>query len=507
MATILYVDDEPSVGLILEDTLERAGHVAVGARNVPEALQVLQRGDIDLIISDYRMPGLSGLEFLSLLQREGYDVPLIMLTGYASIEHAVASIKAGAVDYITKPVRPQQLELAVEQALELVRLRRENEALRREVMEFRNERQIIGDSQVMRRLMQTITMAAPTRATVLLQGESGTGKELIARALHDQSDRRDRPFIQLNCAALPEGLIESALFGHEKGAFTGAIKRVEGAFERAHRGTLLLDEVSEMRLDLQAKLLRVLQEQEFERVGGTSPIRVDVRIIATTNRNLKVEAAQGTFRQDLFFRLSTIPVVIPPLRERPEDVPVLAFRFAMKTAQEIRKEIKGITPDALQLLQSYPWPGNVRELQHAVERAVILTPDAMIGPGAFDAVRWGLDSSVSITVPGRAHTPASGTAGVGVGGAPYMGAMLGLTPPATTAAPTATGDGVYLDTLDVNEAERVLIQRALQSANGNRTRAAELLGMSVRTLRNKLNGPGRAGADAGGDAGDDDGDE
>ena len=314
MATILYVDDEPSVGLILEDTLEQAGHTPVGARNVPEALQVLARGDVDLVISDYRMPGLSGLEFLSLLRREGYDVPLIMLTGYASIEHAVASIKAGAVDYITKPVRPQQLELAVEQALELVRLRRENDALRREVMEFRNERQIIGDSQVMRRLMQTVAMAAPTRATVLLQGESGTGKELLARALHDQSDRRDKPFIQLNCAALPEGLIESALFGHEKGAFTGALKRVEGAFERAHRGTLLLDEVSEMRLDLQAKLLRVLQEQEFERVGGSSPIRVDVRIIATTNRKLQADAANGTFRQDLYYRLSTIPILIAPLQ-------------------------------------------------------------------------------------------------------------------------------------------------------------------------------------------------
>src|SRR4051812_1282633 len=317
MASILYVDDEPAVGLILEDTLKRAGHSPLGARNVPEALQVLARGGVDLIISDYRMPGLTGLEFLSLIQREGYDIPLIMLTGYASIEHAVASIKAGAIDYITKPVRPQQLELAVNQALEFVRLRRENEALRQEVMEFRNERQIVGDSTAIRRIQQTVAMAAPTRATVLLQGESGTGKELFARAVHDQSDRRDKPFIKLNCAALPEGLIESALFGHEKGAFTGAIKRVEGAFERAHRGTLLLDEVSEMRLDLQAKLLRVLQEREFERVGGSATIRVDVRVIATTNRNLANDAAEGHFRQDLYFRLSVIPISIPPLRERP----------------------------------------------------------------------------------------------------------------------------------------------------------------------------------------------
>src|SRR5262249_50485125 len=245
--------------------------------------------------------GMTGLEFLELLQQEGFDIPLIMVTGYASIEHAVHAIKAGAADYITKPVRPEQLEHAVAKALHLARLRRENEALRREVLEFRNERQLIGESPVMRRLLQTIATAAPTRATVLLQGESGTGKELVARAIHDQSDRSERPFIKLNCAALPEGLVESALFGHEKGAFTGAIKRVAGAFERAHGGTLLLDEISEMRLDLQAKLLRVLQEQEFERVGGTSPIHVDVRIVATTNRDLAAYSAAGQFRPDLYY--------------------------------------------------------------------------------------------------------------------------------------------------------------------------------------------------------------
>jgi DNA-binding NtrC family response regulator len=217
MATILCVDDEPAVGLILADALERAGHQAVGARNVPEALQVLARGDVDLIISDYLMPGLTGLEFLALIQREGHDVPLIMLTGQATIEHAVASIKAGAVDYITKPLRPEQLVLAVEQALELRRLRRENEALRHEVMTFRSERQIVGDSAAVRRVLQTVAMAAPTRATVLLQGESGTGKELFARAIHDRSDRRDRPFVKVDCAALPEGLVESALFGRERG--------------------------------------------------------------------------------------------------------------------------------------------------------------------------------------------------------------------------------------------------------------------------------------------------
>src|SRR5256714_10343914 len=332
MATILYVDDDPTIGLLLEDTLLRAGHRAIGARSVPQALQTLAHGEIELIISDFKMPGMTGLEFLVLLREEGYDIPLIMVTGYASIEHAVQAIKAGAADYITKPVRPEQLEHAVAKALHLARLRRENDALRLEVMQLRNERQIIGESPVMHRLLQTVATAAPTRATVLLLGESGTGKELVARAIHDQSDRSEAAFIKLNCAALPEGLVESALFGHEKGAFTGAIKRVAGAFERAHGGTLLLDEISEMRLDLQAKLLRVLQEQEFERVGGTSPISVDVRIIATTNRDLAAEAEAGRFRRDLYFRLTRIPIEIPPLRDRWEVIPLLAYSFAAKAA-------------------------------------------------------------------------------------------------------------------------------------------------------------------------------
>jgi DNA-binding NtrC family response regulator len=478
MATILYVDDEPAVGLIVEDTLVRAGHEAVGARSVPEALQVLERTPIDLIISDYRMPGITGLEFLTMLQREGYDIPLIMLTGYASIEHAVASIKAGAIDYITKPVRPQQLELAVDQALEFVRLRRENDLLRQEVMEFRNERSIVGDSAVVRRIQQTVSMAAPTRATVLLQGESGTGKELFARAVHDQSDRSDKPFIKLNCAALPEGLIESALFGHEKGAFTGAIKRVEGAFERAHRGTLLLDEISEMRLDLQAKLLRVLQEQEFERVGGSGPIKVDVRIIATTNRDLAAESAAGTFRQDLYYRLSVIPILIPPLRERPEDIPLLAYRFAMRTAAENGKELRGIAPEAIEMLQQYPWPGNVRELQHVIERAVILNADPVLQPHALDGDRFGLT-----------HTIGSGTSNVR--------ALLASVAASSNGAPALDPNAIILTSLNVAEAERVLIQRALIASEQNRTRAAELLGISVRTLRNKLNGPGK---DAAGEA-------
>ena len=461
--SILYVDDEPAVSMIVEHTLRDAGHETVGARNVPEALQVLARGGVELIISDYKMPGLSGLEFLELLTSEGFDIPLIMLTGYASIEHAVASIKAGAVDYITKPVRPEQLTLAVEQALELVRLRKENATLRREMSVVRNERQILGDSAAMRHTLQSVATAAPTRATVLLLGESGTGKELFARAIHDMSDRHDKPFIKLNCAALPEGLIESALFGHEKGAFTGAIKRVEGAFERANRGTLLLDEISEMRLDLQAKLLRVLQEQEFERVGGTSSIRVDVRVIATSNRDLAADAAAGRFRQDLYFRLSVIPLRIPALRERLEDVPMLAYRFAMRAARDVGKEITTIEPEAIQLLQRYPWPGNVRELEHAVERAVILSAGPVLGVRSFEGQRLGPVANVP-------------------GGPP------GQTAPEST---DSREGGIVLHTLNVGEAEAVLIQHALAASGNNRTKAAELLGISVRTLRNKLNGPTR----------------
>ncbi len=472
MASILYVDDEPSIGVVLDDILTQAGHKAIGASTVVQALQVLSRETIDLVISDYRMPGLNGLEFLQLLQQEGYDVPVIIITGYASIEHAVVAIKAGAIDYVTKPIRAQQLELAVEQALEFVRLKRENDKLHRELMQVRHEREIIGESASVRRILQTIATVAPTRATVLLQGESGTGKELIARAIHDESDRRGKPFIKLNCAALPDGLIESALFGHEKGAFTGAVKRVVGAFERADGGSLLLDEISEMKLELQSKLLRVLQEQEFERVGGNSAIRVDVRVIATTNRDLAMCTAAGEFREDLYYRLAVVPIVIPPLRERPEDIPPLAYRFALATASEIGKELRAIAPETLQMLQAYPWPGNVRELQHAVERAVILSNDAVLTPHVFDAQRLGINSPLAQQAL-RRTTPTGVAISVHGGGAAVL-------PP----------NAVVLTSFNVNEAERVLIERALQATGNNRTRTAELLGISVRTLRNKLNGPG-----------------
>ena len=454
MSVVLCVDDDEAVLGLLQKTLERLGHTALAVPSVPAALETLATAQIDLVLSDFSMPGATGLDLLEAMKQSGTDTPLIMLTGYGSIEHAVTAIKSGAIDYIAKPFRPQQLELAVTAGLEVARMRREISALKREVTSLRGARKLLGDSAAMRRAMETAATAAPTRATVLLQGESGTGKELFARAIHEWSDRAQRAFVQVNCAALPEGLIESALFGHEKGAFTGAVKRVEGAFERAHGGTLLLDEISEMRLDLQAKLLRGLQEQEFERVGGTSPVNVDVRVIATTNRDLAAYAADGKFRQDLYYRLSVIPIHIPSLRERSDDIPLLALHFAQRTAEQSKRDFRGFTPDAIAWLQSREWAGNVRELQHTVERAVILSRDAEISSSAFDPARFSLAANASA--------------------------------PASRRGAAKDGD-IVLSSLRLEDAEHVLIAKAMDAAKGNRTQAAKLLGVSIRWLRGKLN--------------------
>ncbi len=491
MATILIVDDESAPLRIMEEAVREAGHRPVTVRSVEAALTVLERGGIDLIVSDYRMPGTTGLEFLGLLEEEGHKVGLIMVTGYASIEHAVSAIKAGAVDYITKPVRAAQLELAIDQALEVLRLQSENARLRQEVTELRSGREIVGASEALTRILDTIRTVAPARASVLLEGESGTGKELLARAVHNLSDRADGPFVSINCAALPETLVESALFGHEKGAFTGAVKLVKGAFERAHRGTLLLDEISEMRPDLQAKLLRVLQEQEFERVGGSVPIRVDVRVVATTNRDLPVEIREGRFREDLYYRLSVVPIRVPPLRERKEDIPALTAHFARRAASEMGKPLKGVAPEAIDLLHAHEWPGNVRELSHAVERAVILARGEVLGVEAFDAARFGL--SLPQGIPGAGPGPGGGGLatgpGKGVGGATEGASPGGGSEGAEDGGGVVTlpEGAVVLETLNLSEAEAALIERALEVTEGNRTRAADLLGINVRTLRGKLN--------------------
>ena len=502
MATILCVDDTRADLELMVAALEEAGHQVLRAEHVPGALEVLETEKPDLIVSDYRLPKVSGLEFLGILQRRGLSIPLIMSTAYATVEDAVSSLKAGAVDYVTKPIRTEQLRFAVDQALELTSLRRENAALRGEISQIKVKRQILGDSDALREVMDTITTVAPTRATVLIQGESGTGKELIARAIHDLSDRERGPFVALNCAAIPETLIESSLFGHEKGAFTGAIGRVSGAFERANGGTLFLDEISEMQIDLQAKLLRALQEQEFERVGGSAPVRVDVRVVATTNRDLAEHVLRGKFREDLFFRLAVVPVSVPPLRTRSDDVVVLANAFARRSAEENGKPIQGISAEAAAMLRSYHWPGNVRELEHAVERAVIMTHAEVLQPGDFALAGMSLGPrpTRSNTTPwGTGHNGAGGST-VGTsrslnGGNPFQRAPQNGSDDMAfdfTGGVPEDGDDdgpcLVLRTLDVREAEESLIQEALRMTGGNRTRASELLGINPRTLRNKLNG-------------------
>jgi len=464
MAIILCVDDESSVGVVLEHTLSKIGHRPLLVSNVDDALKAVARGSVDLIIADYFMPRLNGIDLLKLLEKEGYRVPVIIMTGYSSIENAVMSIKSGAIDYLVKPLRAETLEIAVNQALEVIRLRQENESFRTEIRKLRSTRAMVGESDAFRRVMEMIAAVAPTRATVLLQGESGTGKELFARTIHDLSPRADAPFVTINCAAMPEGLVESALFGHEKGAFTGATVRTAGAFERAHGGTLLLDEITEMRLDLQAKLLRVIEEQEFERVGGTQPIKVDVRLVATTNRDLKMEVDTGRFRGDLYFRLNVMPIHTPALRDRVEDIPRLVHHFLQRAAESLGTSVAAVAPETAQLLQRYSWPGNIRELSNAIERAVILSRNGVLLPSHFIG-------HLHLSDTGETARPAERRA-----------------EPLASSAPNRVAP-LETSAFDLDEIERRAIDRAVAATGGNRTRAAKLLGISERTLRNKLNAP------------------
>ncbi len=469
MATILYIDDEPSVGLILEDTLTRSGHRMIAAKSEGEALQLLTREHVDLIISDARMPGLSGAEFGALLAREGFDLPLIMLTS----DDDEDSITTGVVHCLPKPVRRGQLELAVRRALEHVALRNEVDTLRREVNQARAADRIIGSAPAMRRILQMVSMVGPTRSAVLLQGESGTGKKLLARAMHDSRAQHNAPFVCVSIAALPENLIESALFGYERGAFSGAMRRTEGAVEQAAGGTLVLDEVETLPPEFQAKLLRALDAGEFARLGGTHAVRIDARIMATASRRLTEEVAAGRFRQDLYRKLSAVVIDVPPLRERQDDIPALAQHFARQAALEVEKPAPGISSESLVILRDYTWPGNVRELRHTMERAVILSHDPVLQPHLFDQERGMHVASLVHQVVQRAMPYAKPALNVG---------LQAMSVPAT---------GIMLTTLNVEEAERALIKRALEVTGGNRTRTAELLGISVRTLRNKLNGPQR----------------
>lgn len=378
MESILIVDDEKNYLLILEDLLSEEGYQVFTAETAEKGLETLEALDLDVVITDMKMPGMDGMAFLERVHLYHPELPVIMMTAYGSVEKAVEAMRKGAYDYILKPFKNEELKLTIRKAIDHCQLIRRNRFLSQELRERHQFSSIIGKNAAMQRIYQLIEKVAPTKATVLITGESGTGKELIARAVHYNSQRHERPFISVNCGALPETLLESELFGHERGAFTGAISLRKGRFELAHEGTLFLDEVSEMPPPLQVKLLRVLQEMEFERVGGTHTIRVDVRVVAASNRHLKEEVATGRFRSDLFYRLNVVHVHLPPLRERVDDIPLLVTHFLGKYRKEGEKASMGIETEALRCLMEYSWPGNVRELENVIERSVILSSGEQI---------------------------------------------------------------------------------------------------------------------------------
>ncbi|HDI78059.1 MAG TPA: sigma-54-dependent Fis family transcriptional regulator, partial [Desulfobacteraceae bacterium] len=378
MNTILVVDDEKNYLVVLETLLRSEGYEVITADNAKDALEIVLESDVDLVLTDMKMPGISGMELLETIKRRKPDIPVIMMTAYGTIEMAVEAMKKNAYDYITKPFKNEELKRTIRKAIENYTLLKENRRLSRELRERYRFANIIGKSKPMLEIFSTIEKIASSRASVLITGESGTGKELIAKAIHYSGSRKDGPFISVNCGALTETLLESELFGHERGAFTGAIAMKKGRFELADKGTLFLDEIGDMPASLQVKLLRVLQEMEFERVGGTRTIKVDVRIISASNKTMKEEVEEGRFREDLFYRLNVIHIHIPPLRERVEDIKLLVNYFIDKYSKEEGKEGLKISADAWKALYGYHWPGNVRELENVIERAVVLNSDGII---------------------------------------------------------------------------------------------------------------------------------
>jgi DNA-binding NtrC family response regulator len=448
-ARILVIDDESLMREYVQEALSRAGYDVDAAANGKEGVEALRLKSFDVVVTDLKMAPMDGIEVLRRVADESPDTCCIVMTAYGTIETAVDALKAGADDYILKPFAPDELEVAVSRALERRQLAQENRYLRAEINQRYDFGSMVGESPAIRQVYEQIKKVANSRATVLIRGESGTGKELVARAIHFSGVRRDRPFIKVNCAALSAGLLESELFGHEKGSFTGAHERKIGRFELADTGTLLLDEVSEISIELQPKLLRALQEREFERVGGTRTIQVDTRIIGTSNRNLEDAVQRNVFREDLFFRLNVIPIVLPPLRERREDILALADHFLKRYATENGLEVTGFTPQAREAFMDYSWPGNIRELSNAIERAVVMSSGPVLGAEHF--------------------------------------ALTGNRPKATNGNSVSVPLGTT-----VADMERELIMRTLEYSSQNRTQAAKVLDISVRTLRNKLKEYGAA---------------
>ncbi len=443
MSHIGVVDDKEILRTSVSAALTREDHVVTTFADPFEALGHIKRGCFDLVLTDLKMPRMDGLTLIREIRSAGCEVPIIMMTAFATVSTAVEAMKIGAYDYIQKPFDADALVVLVERGLEHSRLQRENEALRASVDDLSKQRRLIGSGSVMRALLGQLDRVAASHATVLIAGESGTGKELVASYIHRMSPRADRPMLCLNCAALSANLLESELFGHERGAFTGADRMRKGRFELANGGTLLLDEVSEMASPLQAKLLRVLQENEFERVGSSTTRRVDVRVIATTNRNLEEWVARKRFRSDLYYRLNVLPVSVPPLRDRAEDIPELVEYFLKQATTRERSESLRVGPEVLRMLAGYNWPGNVRELENLCCRAVTLSPTDSL--------------TVALIEP-----------------------WLRLSAPAVDGLESLR-DGRMLEDM-----ERRLIERMLVRFNGHRAKTAAALGMGVRTLGMKL---------------------
>ena len=459
---ILIVDDETDVRDAIQRVVVRRDDIPKAVGTAEAAQRLLQNENFDLIITDYMMPGLSGMELLGWTIEEEMDTPVIMLTGHGSVDHAVDAMRKGAANYLTKPFEVEELDLAIRQALSVGKLKQENVALKRQLRKISASSKLVGESQALRQSIDVASRIVDSDATVLLSGESGTGKEVFARFIHEAGSRKEKPFVAINCAAIPGTLLESELFGHEKGAFTGADRSQKGKLEVAEDGTVLLDEVSEMSPDLQAKLLRVLQEKEFTRVGGRSPIKLKARVIATSNRDLPTAVENGDFREDLYYRLNVVPIRIPPLRDRREDIPLLADAFLKRFAAEEGKDLKSFSRTAMDLLLQHDWPGNVRELENTVHRITLMAAGSEVERG--DIIFMHSDT------PGR----------------PSMGSKVCLT---LSGHPTDHEDADYvcLTSLDVREAKDVLIKEALRRTEGNRTQAAKLLGLNPRSLRSILN--------------------
>jgi two-component system response regulator PilR (NtrC family) len=463
---VLVVDDEPGLRQVLEIAFRRAGIDVVTAPGVRTAVEALRQNPqpFPLVLTDLVMPDGSGIEVLTAAKERSGATEVIVMTAHSTVEAALDAMRRGAYDFVTKPFSPAEITVLAQKALEKSSILVENARLRAHVMRQESSDDIFGTSPAMQRVAELVTKIAPTRTTVLITGESGTGKERVARALHDRSDRRGKPFLVVNCGALPEALMESELFGHQKGAFTGAAAQTLGLFREADGGTVLLDEVGELPMSLQVKLLRVLQERKVRPVGGAAEIPVDVRVLSATNRDVETLVRQGKFRQDLYYRLNVIRIELPALRERPGDVTRLCERFVRRFASELGKDVRGLTPDALRALDTYAFPGNVRELENMMERAVALASGPAIGLGDLPPAVSGLSASPA---PALAELPPEGCA---------LDDVLG-------------------------EVERRLILQALERTGGVRKAAAKLLGVTFRSLRYRL---AKHGLDAGAPSEDDD---